>query len=73
MPRYDRDDGTVSLCGDEYYHVSGYVTVKVRVSFNTSYEPDESGFDDALAEAVADSGDWEIEDSDDLDYDIERD
>lgn len=73
MSRRDPDDGTVSLSRGEYYHVSGNVMVKVHVSFDTSYEPDESGFDEALTEAVADSSDWEIEDSSDLDYEIERD
>ena len=72
MPRYDNDDGTVSLSRDEHYHVSGYVTVKVYVSFDTNYEPDESGFDIDLMDAVSD-GDWEIEDDCDLDYEIESD
>lgn len=72
MPHYDYDDGTVSLCRNEYYHVSGYVTVKVYVSFDTNYEPDESGYDEDLMDAVS-NGDWEIEDDSDLDYEIESD
>lgn len=72
MPHYDYDDGTVSLSRGEHYHVSGYVTVKVYVSFDTNYEPDESGWDADLMDAI-EFDDWEIENDDELDIEIEDD
>ena len=74
MTRYE-DDGTVSLSRGEHYHVSGYVRVKVSVSFDTYHEPDEKSFSSDMFDAVTDAisaGDWDIV-NEDLDYEIESD
>lgn len=72
MSYQDPEDGTVSRTRGEHYHVTGYVTVKVWVSFDTWNEPDDSGYDADLMDAVAD-GEWEIEDDSELDFEIEDD
>lgn len=73
MTHVNPDDGICYLDRNEHYHVTGYVTVKVWVDFETSSEPGDPDFEEDLNEAVADFEDWEIEDSDDLDLEVEVD
>lgn len=77
MTHLCQDDGVTYLDGREHWHVSGYVTVKVWVSFDTHGEPgDPDGrFDDDLYDALSDviCDDFEVEDSDGLDFEAEED
>lgn len=72
MSYTDPEDGITYRSRGEHYHVSGYVTLKVYVSFDTDYEPDESGYDVDLMDAIADV-DWEIDDDSGLEFEIESD
>lgn len=69
MTRLCQEDGCTYLSRGEEYHVSGYVTMRAYVSFNTTAEPGDSDFDDALMDAL-DFDDLEII-TDDLDYEVE--
>lgn len=73
MSYTDPNDGITYRSKGEHYHVSGYVTVKVWVSFDTYNEPDESGYDADLMDAVADGEIEEIEDDSGLEFEIEDD
>ena len=75
MSYISQEDGIWRASAGEHYHVSGYVTVKLYVSFDTGYDSDEAGFDSDLEEAVADviSDDYEIEDTGDLEWEIVED
>ena len=73
MSYTNQDDGITYASVGEHYHVSGYVTVRVYVSFDTDYEPDDSKFDEQLRDEVSMFDDWEIEDDSDLEYEIEGD
>lgn len=74
MSYIDKDDGTTNLSRGEHYEVSGYVTIKILVKYDTKNEPGED--EDDLWDAISDEigySDFDIENSDDLDYDIVRD
>lgn len=73
MARLDPSDGIMYTSAGEHYHVHGYVTVRVLVSFDTYDEPGSSGFDAALEEAVSCFDDWEVDDYDEVDIEIEED
>lgn len=72
MSYTDPEDGITYRSRGEHYHVTGYVTVTVYVSFDTYNEPDESGYDADLMDAIT-YGDWEIEDDSGLEFEIESD
>ena len=74
MSYTDKDDGTTSLSRGEHYEVSGYVTIKIHVRYDTNKEPGEDQDDlwDAISDEIGGT-DFDIVDSDDLDYDIEKD
>ena len=75
MSYINQEDGVRHASAGEHYHVSGYVYVKLFVSFDTGYDSSEAGFDSDLEEAVADviSDDYEIEDTGDLEWEIVED
>lgn len=75
MTRMDQDDGCTYLTQGEHWHVSGYVTIRVPVEFDTWGEPGESSFDRDLNDAIDDVThcEWELVDSDDLDMEAESD
>lgn len=69
-----QDDGITYLSGNEYYHVHGYVILKVYIEFDTTAEPGDARFDKDLDDAISDvlnTTDYEIED-DSLDCDVEE-
>ena len=71
MTYVSQEDGISYLSRGEEYHVTGYVTVRVPVNFYTTSEPDESRFDVELMDAL-EFDDFEIEDTDGLDFDVEK-
>lgn len=74
MSIFNNEDGTTSLSRGEHYEVSGYVTIKILVRYDTKNEPGEDK--DDLFDAIADDighKDFDIVDSDDLEYEIEGD
>lgn len=75
MTNVNQDDGCTYLSRNEHWCVSGYVTIRVPVSFDTWGEPGDRRFDMDLEDAVNDivSGEWELEDSDGLDFEAESD
>lgn len=74
MSIFNNEDGTTALSYDEHYEVSGYVTIKIHVRYDTNNEPGEDKGDlfDAIADDIGHK-DFDIVDSDDLDYDIVKD
>lgn len=68
MSYINQEDGLTYPSHDEEYHVTGYVTVRVPVDFNTKYEPGEKGFDDDLQDGI-DFDSFEIV-KEDLDFEI---
>lgn len=75
MSYVNQDDGCTYLSSNEHYHVSGYVTLRVWVSFNTGSEPGDSGYDADLDKAVEDVvySDWTLEDTSELVEEVEED
>lgn len=73
MSYIDNDDGQVKCSRGEHYEVSGEVTIKIHVRYTTKNEPgdDEDDLWNAIEEIVSD--DFDIVDSEDLDYEIEGD
>ena len=73
MSYTNQEDGITYASAGEHYHVSGYVTVKVYVSFDTDYEADAPKFEAELQDEVSMFDEWEIEDDSDLEWEIEED
>ena len=73
MSYTNQDDGITYASAGEHYHVSGYVTVKVYVSFDTDYEADDPKFEAELQDEVSMFDEWEIEDDSDLEWEIVED
>lgn len=75
MSHVNQDDGCTYLEADEHWCVSGYVTIKVHVCFETCGDPGDREFDRALDDAINDVtfADWELVDSDDLEFEVESD
>ena len=73
MSYTNQEDGITYASAGEHYHVSGYVTVKVYVSFDTAYEADDPKFEAELQDEVSMFDEWEIEDDSDLEWEIEDD
>lgn len=73
MSYVDKEDGLEKLSLGEHYEVSGEVTIKIHIRYSTNNEPGEDDDDmwDAIKEVVGD--DFDIVDTDDLDYEIEED
>jgi len=73
MSIFNNEDGTTSLSRDEHYYVSGYVTVRVPICYETTKEPGEDDDDEwsAIMDVVGD--DFDIVDDSELDYEIEKD
>ena len=73
MSYIDNDDGQLKCSRGEHYSVSGYVTIKVPISYETKDEPGDD--DDDMWEAISDvvGPDFDIVDTDDLEYEIEGD
>ena len=53
MSYTNQEDGITYASAGEHYHVSGYVTVKVYVSFDTEYEADDPKFEAELQDEVS--------------------
>ena len=70
MTYMSQEDGITRLSRGEHYRVSGYVTVKVPVCYETSHEPGDD--EDELWEAIKDvvGDDFDLVDSDDLEYEV---
>ena len=77
MSYIGKEDGARYLGGNEHWHASGYVTVKVWVSFDTDGEPGgpDDRFEDDLYEALSDviNDDFEVVESDGLELEAEAD
>ena len=73
MSYTNQEDGITYASAGEHYHVSGYVTVKVYVSFDTDHEADDPKFEAELQDEVSMFDEWEIEDDSDLEWEIEED
>lgn len=73
MSYTNQEDGITYASAGEHYHVSGYVTVKVYVSFDTDYEADDPKFEAELQDEVSMFDEWEIEDDSDLEWEIVED
>ena len=73
MSYTNQEDVITYASAGEHYHVSGYVTVKVYVSFDTEYEADDPKFEAELQDEVSMFDEWEIEDDSDLELEIEED
>lgn len=71
MTYMSQEDGITRLSHGEHYRVSGYVTVKVPVCYETYREPGEDDKD--LWEAVEDvvGDDFDLVDSSDLRYEVD--
>ncbi len=73
MPIYDNDDGTVRPNGREYWHVHGYVTLRVYVNYDTYADVEDSEFDNDLTDAIIDAlDDYDVIDEE-LEYEIRED
>ena len=77
MTHLCQDDGITYLNGGEHWHVTGYATVKVWVSFDTDGEPGDPDdrFEDDLYAALSDviNDDFEVVESDGLELEAEED
>lgn len=73
MSIFSNEDGITSLSGNEHYHVSGHVTIRIPICYDTNNEPGEDDDDkwEAIADVVGD--DFDIVDDGGLDYMIEDD
>lgn len=73
MSYIDQDDGLEKLSRGEHYEVSGEVTIKIHIRYSTNNEPGEDDNDmwEAIKEVVGD--DFDIVDTDDLEYEVEED
>ena len=70
MTYIDQEDGIEKLSRSERYEVSGYVTIKVPIRYETSNEPGED--DDEQWNAISDvvGPDFDIVDTSELDYEV---